>query len=87
MQLRDASRSDVAADILSEQRFTARSQVPLPFEPTVDPGKINPRLRYAVAARIEHGGKLMFINDRIYPVLTQGHDNRGDLILHMVAGP
>lgn len=87
VQLRDVSRTDMAADILAEQRFTARSQVPLPFELAVDPGKINPRMRYAVAARIERGGKLMFINDKIYPVLTQGHGNRVDLILHMVARP
>lgn len=44
-------------------------------------------MRYAVAARIEQGGKLLFINDKIYPVLTQGHGNRVDLILHMVARP
>ncbi|WP_332777571.1 YbaY family lipoprotein [Polaromonas sp.] len=87
VQLRDVSRVDAKADILAEQRFTARSQVPLPFELTVDPGKIDPRMRYAVAARIERGGKLMFINDKLYPVLTQGHGSRVDLILHMVARP
>lgn len=87
VQLRDVSRMDARADVLAEQRFTTRSQVPLPFELTVSPGKIDPRMRYAVAARIEQGGKLLFINDRIYPVLTQGHGNRVDLVLHMVARP
>ncbi len=87
VQLRDVSRMDARADVLAEQRFTTRSQVPLPFELTVDPAKIDPRMRYAVAARIEQGGKLLFINDKIYPVLTQGHGNRVDLILHMVARP
>ncbi|UUZ78225.1 YbaY family lipoprotein [Polaromonas sp. P1(28)-13] len=87
VQLRDVSRVDAKADILAEQRFTTRSQVPLPFELLVDPAKINPRMRYAVAARIERGGKLMFINDKLYPVLTQGHGSRVDLVLHMVARP
>lgn len=87
VQLRDVSRMDARADVLAEQRFTTRSQVPLPFELTVSPAKIDPRMRYAVAARIEQGGKLLFINDKIYPVLTQGHGNRVDLILHMVARP
>lgn len=87
VQLRDVSRMDARADVLAEQRFTTRSQVPLPFELTVNPGKIDPRMRYTVAARIEQGGKLLFINDRIYPVLTQGHGGRVDLILHMVARP
>ncbi|UUZ65443.1 YbaY family lipoprotein [Polaromonas sp. P1-6] len=85
--LQDVSRMDAKADILAEQRFTTSSQVPLPFELLVDPAKINPRMRYAVAARIERGGKLMFINDKLYPVLTQGHGSRVDLILHMVARP
>lgn len=87
VQLRDVSRMDTKADILAEQRFTTRSQVPLPFELSVDPAKIDSRARYAVAARIEQGGKLLFINDKIYPVLTQGKGNRVDLILHMVARP
>ena len=87
VQLRDVSRMDAAAVVLAEQRFTTRSQVPLPFELTVDPRRIDPRMRYAVAARIERGGKLLFINDRIYPVLTQGHGNRADLVLHMVSRP
>lgn len=87
VQLRDVSRMDAAAVVLAEQRFTTRSQVPLPFELTVDPARIDPRMRYAVAARIEQGGKLLFINDKIYSVLTQGHGNRVDLVLHMVARP
>jgi putative lipoprotein len=87
VQLRDVSRMDAKADVLAEQRFTARSQVPLPFELTVDAGKIDARMRYAVAARIELDGKLLFINDKIYPVLTQGSGNHVDLVLHMVARP
>jgi len=87
VQLRDVSRMDAKADILAEQRFTTRSQVPLPFELWVDPAKVDPRMRYAVAARIERGGKLMFINDKLYPVLTQGHGNKVEMMLHMVARP
>ena len=87
VQLRDVSRADAAAVVLAEQRFKTRSQVPLPFELLVNAARIDPRMRYAVAARIEYGGKLLFINDKIYPVLTQGHGKRADLILHMVARP
>jgi putative lipoprotein len=87
VQLHDVSRMDAAAVVLAEQRFTPRSQVPLAFELGVDPRRIDARMRYAVAARIERGGKLLFINDKIYPVLTQGHGNRADLVLHMVNRP
>ena len=87
VQLRDVSHLNAKAGVLAEQRFTTRSQVPLPFELMVEPGKIDPRLRYAVAARIERGGRLMFINDKLYPVLTQGHGSRVEMVLHMVARP
>ena len=87
VQLRDISRLDSASGVLAEQRFTASSQVPLPFELTVEPGKIDPRMRYAVAARIQRNGKLLFINDKLYLVLTQGHGNRVEMVLHMVAKP
>ena len=87
VQLRDISRLDSASGVLAEQRFTARNQVPLPFELTVEPGKIDPRMRYAVAARIQRNGKLLFINDKLYLVLTQGHGNRVEMVLHMVAKP
>ncbi|RYF44236.1 MAG: hypothetical protein EOO25_00210 [Comamonadaceae bacterium] len=87
VQLRDVSRMDAAAVVLAEQRFLTRSQVPLPFELLVDGRKIDPRMRYAVAARIERGGKLLFINDKIYPVLTQGQGNRAELVPHMVSRP
>ncbi len=87
VQLRDISRLDAKAELLAEQRFTARSQVPLPFELLVDPARVDSRRRYAVAARIERAGRLMFINDKLYPVLTQGHGNRVEMILHLVARP
>lgn len=87
VQLRDISRLDTPSGILAEQRFTASSQVPLPFELIVEPGKIDPRMRYAVAARIQRNGKLLFINDKLYLVLTQGHGNRVEMVLHMVAKP
>ncbi len=87
VQLRDISRLDTPSGVLAEQRFTSRSQVPLPFELTVDPGRIDPRMRYAVAARIQRNGKLLFINDKLHLVLTQGHGNRVDMVLHMVAKP
>lgn len=87
VQLRDISRLDSPSGVLAEQRFTPRSQVPLPFELSVDPGRIDPRMRYAVAARIQRNGKLLFINDKLHLVLTQGHGNRVDMVLHMVAKP
>ena len=87
VQLRDVSRMDGAAGVMAEQRFTARSQVPLAFELLVAPGKINSVKRYAVSARIERAGKLLFINDKLHLVLTRGHGSRVDMLLYMVSSP
>ena len=87
VQLRDVSRKDGAAGVMAEQRFTARGQVPLAFELLVEPGKINSLKRYAVSARIERAGKLLFINDKLHLVLTRGHGNRVDMLLYMVSSP
>lgn len=83
VQLQDVSRADAPAVVLAEQRFTQR-QVPVAFELVVDAAKIDPRMRYTVAARILQGGKLAFINDSAYPVLTQGQPSQADLVLRMV---
>ena len=87
VQLRDVSRMDGTAGVMAEQHFTARSQVPLAFELLVEPGKINSRKRYAVSARIERAGKLLFINDKLHLVLTRGHGSRVDMLLYMVSSP
>ena len=47
-------------------------QVPFAFEIPYDPAKIDPRMGYAVPARIEDGGQLQFINDQSNPVITRG---------------
>ncbi|SFB84742.1 putative lipoprotein [Polaromonas sp. OV174] len=86
VQLLDVSRADARAMVLAEQRFSQR-QVPVAFDLQVEAGKIDPRMRYSVSARILQGGKLIFISDTAYPVLTQGNPNHVDMVLRMVAQP
>ncbi len=57
VRLRDLSHLSGATGVVAEQRFMACSQVPLSFELAVDPGKTDPRMLYAVAARIQRYGK------------------------------
>ncbi|SFM28578.1 YbaY family lipoprotein [Variovorax sp. OV329] len=81
VRLQDVSRMDAPAVVMSEQRFTTDGrQPPLPFELAVDAAKVDPNRRYTVAARVEQGGQLLFINDTAYPVLTQG----GGYTVHLV---
>ncbi|SCX70338.1 putative lipoprotein [Variovorax sp. EL159] len=82
VQLLDVSRMDAPSVTLAEQRFKANGkQPPLAYELTVDPARIDPRMRYAVSARISRGDQLLFINDTQYSVLTQGNGTTANLML------
>ncbi len=52
-----------------------------------DPAKIEDRFSYAVSARIEDGGKLLFVSDKRYPVITRGAPTNVELVLRPVGGP
>jgi uncharacterized lipoprotein YbaY len=70
--LADVSRADAAATVIATQTIeTLGAQVPIPFELTYDPAAIDPRMTYAVSARITVDGKLTWINDTRYSVLTR----------------
>ena len=65
IRLDDVSLMDAPSKTIAQQSFTADGrQVPFAFSLTVDQRKLDPRGRYAVAARItDASGKLMFITD------------------------
>ncbi|RTQ32273.1 hypothetical protein EJP69_22355 [Variovorax gossypii] len=82
VQLLDVSRMDAPSVVLAEQRIKANGkQVPFAYELKVDAARIDPRMRYAVSARISRGDQLLFINDTQYSVLTQGGGTSADLVL------
>ncbi len=86
VQLLDVSLMDAPSKVLAEQRIKANGkQVPFVYELKVDAARIDPRMRYAVSARITRGEQLLFINDTQYPVLTQGGATSADLVLVRVA--
>jgi putative lipoprotein len=85
LQLVDVSRADAPAVVIGEQVFEAGGrQVPFAFEIPYDPSKIDERMSYAVQARIEEGGRLRFISDRRYPVITRDAPTKVDLMLRSV---
>ena len=73
VRIQDVSRAGTPARILAEQRIElAGRQVPIAFQTTVDRDLIGKRARITAAARIERGGKLLFISDKSYPVIRNG---------------
>lgn len=85
VQLVDVSRADAPAVVLGEQVGPAGGrQVPIAFEISFDRSRIEPAHRYAVQARIEDGGKLRFISDHHYAVITGGAPSHVDMVLKAV---
>jgi len=89
VRLVDVSRADAPATVIGEQVIKAAGrQVPFAFEIAYDPKRIEERFTYAVQARIEdEDGRLRFISDRHYPVLTRGAGRHVDLVLIAAAAP
>jgi len=72
VKLVDVSRQDAPATVLAEQVIEPEASVPVEFALEYDPAAIDDRMSYAVQARIESGGELMFINTEHIPVITRG---------------
>ncbi len=74
VSLQDVSLADAPAVVLDEQSGLVKGQVPLPFHLSYDPTQVKPGHRYAVSARIEVDGKLMFISTEHHGVQLDGKD-------------
>lgn len=72
--LQDVSLMDAPAVTLANQAGPVKGNVPLPFHLTYDPTQIKAGHRYAVSARIELDGKLLFINTEHHGVNLDGSD-------------
>ncbi|MDH4873124.1 YbaY family lipoprotein [Pseudomonas sp. BN515] len=74
VSLQDISLADAPAVELARQNGPIQGQVPLAFRLDYDPAKVQPNHRYAVSARIELDGRLMFINTEHHSVKLDGSD-------------
>lgn len=69
----DIGSGIVTAAILGETTVAANGrQVPLPFELTLDPARVNVDRPYGIRAVIRAGGQVLFETRAPTPVLTQG---------------
>ena len=87
VRIQDTARAGAPARVLAEQRIElAGQQVPVPFATTIDRDLIGKRARVTATARIEHRGRLLFINDRGVPALGKdGQPLPVELILKPVS--
>jgi putative lipoprotein len=76
VSLQDVSLMDAPAVTLASQNGPVKGNVPLPFHLTYDPAQVKPGHRYAISARIELDGKLLFINTEHHGVTLDGNDQK-----------
>jgi putative lipoprotein len=80
VKLQDASAT--GPRLIAEQKFAVgNQQVPMPFELKFDPKDIDPRHPYEVSARILLDGKVRFVSDTAYPVLTGSKPSHIEMML------
>ncbi|KGM31617.1 YbaY family lipoprotein [Inquilinus limosus] len=83
VQLVDVSLADAPSTVIAEQRI-APVRVPAAFTLTYDPAQIDQRHSYAVSAKVERAGTLLFTTDTRHPVLTQGAGRAVDIVMKQV---
>ena len=88
VQLRDVSLQDAPSRLIAEQVIQNPGQVPIKFKIEYNRNDLDPRNTYAVQARIkESDGRLAFINDTAYDVITRGNPDNVDMLLVRVDAP
>ena len=88
VQIRDTTYADADAELVAEQVVSDPGQVPISFEVDFEPEDIDSRNTYSVSARIEESdGRLAFIDDTAYDVITGGNPSRVDMVLVLVEPP
>ena len=65
--LEDVSKADAKAELIGRARVQQPGN-PTAFVIPYDPGRIDPKGRYAVRARIVADGRLLFTTDQHYPL-------------------
>ena len=88
VELRDVSYSDAPSTLIARQTITGPGQVPIKFKVEYNRDDIDSRNAYSISADIiESDGRLAFINDTAYEVITRGNPKGVDMVLVLVQPP
>jgi len=80
--LEDVSKADAPAELIGLVHVDRPGNPPIHFEIPYDTSQIEPSHQYMVRGRILVGDKPFFTTVEGYPVLTAGHGNDVELLLH-----
>ena len=79
--LEDVSIADAPSKVLGRVTLPSPGNPPIHFRIPYSAGEIQPSHRYSVRATIREADQLLFITDRISPVLTDGHGHDVSLMM------
>jgi putative lipoprotein len=85
--LLDVSRADAPSETLGGVTLSDIGQPPYSFEIAYRPEQIVESHTYVVQARLTHEGRLLFITDQAYPVITRDHPSEVLIVLKRVGAP
>jgi putative lipoprotein len=85
--LLDVSRADAPSETLGGVTLSDIGQPPYPFEISYRPEQIIESHTYVVQARLTHEGRLLFITDQAYPVITRDYPSEVLIVLKRVGAP
>lgn len=88
VSLNDTSHADGPSELVVHQTITDPGQIPIDFRVLYSRGAIDSRNTCSISVRIdEEDGRLAFINDTAYDVITRGNPNKVDMVLVVVEPP
>ena len=77
VQLRDVSYQDASSILIASQTIEDPERFPIEFSVPYDPDEIDSRAIYGLQVRIDSAdGRLIYINDTAFDVLTRGNPSR-----------
>jgi len=83
--LEDVARMDVKADLIAVNRFKPQGGPPWAFSLEYDPAKIHEKGRYALRARIEANGRLLFTSTEHIPAFDRDPDKPVKILVSQVS--
>jgi putative lipoprotein len=79
--LYDATRPEAPLTLSEVEIVTRGEQAPIPFELPYRPEEIDPRNIYAVRAEIQVDGRLAWVTDQVFGVLTRGRGREVQVVV------
>ncbi len=77
VSLRDVSYQDAASTLIASQTIPNPERFPIDFAIRYDPNDIDSRATYGLSVRVTRNGRLIYINDTAFDVLTRGNPTHG----------